>query len=104
MDLAVYFIIAILMVAVTWFIGRFWRKDFKKAITTIAGLAVVLPLIVIFIIGAFGILQSEPEVAQEIADSTIANIINYVIDKLPYIVISDVAGIIVGSLFTKRED
>ena len=107
MDLALYFVIAILMVIATLLIGKFLGDEAKQAILYLAGLAVVLPMIVIALMGMLGMLQSDPATAQEIASSTIEAIVNYTVEKLPYIVISDVAGIIVGgivSLFTGRED
>ena len=107
MDLTIYLVIAILMAAATFFIGKFLGSEAKQAILYLAGLAVVLPMFIIAITGMLGMLQSTPETAQEIASSTIEAIVNYTAEKLPYIVISDVAGIIVGgivSLFTGRED
>jgi len=106
MDLTLYLVIAILMAIATFFIGKFLGDEAKQAILYLAGLAVVLPIIVVTIAGMLGMLQSTAETAEEIASSTIQAIVNYTVGKLPYIVISDVAGIIVGSvvaLFTGRE-
>lgn len=106
MDLGLYFIIAIIMAFVTWLVGKIWGYRAKETIRTIVVLAVVLPIFIIAIVGMLGMLQ-EPEAAEEIAASTIDTIINYVVEKLPYILISDIAGIIVGRVvgfFTGRED
>jgi len=58
---------------------------------------VLLPIAFYFITGTFGMLHVDPKNAQAIADSTITNMINYVTAQLPSIVISDVAGAIVGA-------
>jgi len=97
MDLTLYFFIAISMAFGTWIVGKIWGYGAKEAIGTMAGLAVALPMILIFIVGAFGILDN-PEEAGEITSSVIESLINYIADKLPYIVISDVAGITVGRI------
>jgi hypothetical protein len=107
MDLTIYLFIAILMAAATFAIGKIFGDKAKQAILYLAGLAVILPIIVIALVGMLGMLQTDPATAQEIAASTTEAIINYVAEKLPYIVISDVAGIIFGgiaSLFSRRRD
>ena len=106
MDLGLYFVIAIAMALATWLVSEIFRYETKQKITTIVGLAIVLPLLIIFLFGAAGILQ-DPESAQVIESSTMEAITDYVGGKLPYIVISDIAGIIAGSIMgylTRREE
>ena len=104
MDLGLYFVIAIIIAFATWLIGRIWRYKAKQAIITIGAMAVVLPIIIIFIAGWWGMLH-EPGAGGEIANKTIEAIINYVVNNLPYILVSDVAGVLVGAVvgsFTRR--
>lgn len=105
MDLIPYFIIAIVMAILTWLIGVLWGYGTKQAITTLIALTVLLPIIIIYLTGTLGMLH-DPEATEEIGAWTIEAIVNYVAANLPYIVVSDIAGIIVGwvaSLFTRRE-
>ena len=107
MDLTVYFFVAIIMALATWFASRMWGKQFEKTITTIASLAVIVPLLVIFISGALGMLYGDPNNVQEVANSTIEKVVDYVAEKLPYIIISDFAGIFAGivvGIFTRRDN
>ena len=104
MDLGLYFVIAIIIAFATWLIGRIWGYKAKQTILTIGAMAIVLPIIIIFIAGWWGMLH-EPGSSTEIADKTIEAIINYVVNNLPYILISDVAGVFVGAMvgsFTRR--
>ena len=97
MDLGLYFIIAIFMAFATWLVGKIWGYRAKQTIIAIAALAVILPLYIIVVVGLFGILQY-PESVKEVASSFMEAIILYVLGKLPYILISDIAGIIVGRI------
>jgi len=66
------------------------------------GLAVVLPIIVIFIFGAFDMLSADRESARAGADDTIAQLLGYFGGKLLDIVISDLGGEIAGVFIDKK--
>jgi hypothetical protein len=103
-DLGLYFFIAVIIAFATWLIGMIWGYKAKQAIITIAAMAVILPIVIIFIAGWWGMLH-EPGSGAEIANKTIEAIINYIVNKLPYILVSDVAGVLVGAVvgsFTRR--
>ena len=104
MDLTLYFFIAFFMAIATWLVGLVYGRRAREAVISIATLSVILPMVIIFIAGMWGMLKS-PEVAEEIASSTIELTISYVAEKLPSIIISDVCGIIAGgivSMFTRQ--
>ena len=96
-DLTLYLLIAVGIALITWLIGKVWGYTTRQAILTISFAMVVLPMMLIFIIGAFGILQ-EPESAKVITSSTTEAIVNYFVRKLPYIILSDLAGITAGAI------
>jgi len=103
-DLGLYFIIAIIIAFATWLIGRIWGYTAKQAIITIGALAIILPILIIFIAGWWGMLH-EPGSGAETANKTVEAIITYTANKLPYIVVSDVVGVLVGGIvgsFTRR--
>ena len=105
MDLALYFLIAILMAAGTWFFGWLWGYKAKEAIMTIVVLALVVPLL-LTVSATIAMLRSDPLAVQGIMSSTVEVVKNYVMEKLPYIVISDIAGIILGRIigyFTRKK-
>jgi len=99
MDLTTYFFIAIAMAFATWLIGKIWGYGTKKAITTILGLFVLMPIFIIYVIGVIK-MQLNPEAINQIAASTIEALITYVAEKMPYIAISDFAGLIVGRIIS----
>ena len=106
MDLGLYFVIAVIIAFATWLIGVIWGYKTKRTIITIGAIAAILPIVIIFIAGWWGMLQ-EPGSDGEMANKTIEAIIDYMANRLPYIYISDMAGVLVGvvvSLFTKRSD
>ena len=59
--------------------------------------AVIMPLLLIFICGAFSIMNADPSTSASMAQATANDSINYVARILPEVVVSDVVGAIVGT-------
>ncbi|MEQ4487475.1 MAG: hypothetical protein AAC993_01395 [Dehalococcoides mccartyi] len=77
----------------------------SKNLAALISVAVLVPII-FWVVVAIIQMNSDPAIAQQIADTTISRIINYFGDNLPGIVISDFFGTLVGSLiglFISRE-
>lgn len=77
----------------------------SRNLAALISAAVIVPII-FWVIVAVAQMNANPASAQQIAGSTISQIINYFGDNLPGIVISDVFGTITGAvigLFISRE-
>jgi len=61
---------------------------------------VLVPLVIIIVMGVIGVLDAGPGMADQASSDTIAAIINYMINNLPGMVISAIAGAVVGFLVT----
>lgn len=96
-DVLVYLGLSILMALAVWLVGKVWGYGTKKAITTILSLAVILPIILIALVGMIK-MQSNPSGTNEIVAATIDQIVNFFADKIVYIVLADIAGIIAGAI------
>lgn len=68
----------------------------SRNIAALISAAVIVPLIFWFVVAAIQI-NSNPSSAQQIADSTISQMVTYIGNHLPGIVISDVFGTITGA-------
>ncbi|MFC1932371.1 hypothetical protein ACFLXU_01905 [Chloroflexota bacterium] len=92
------FILALITAIIVFVLTLVLGNDISALLKSVGAVIVVLPIAFYFLSGTLGMLHVDPETAQAIADSTVSNIINYVTAKLPSIVISDVAGAIVGTV------
>jgi len=91
------FILALITAIIVFVLTLAFSDDIGTLLKTAGAVILILPIAFYFITGMFGMLHTDPESAQTIADSTIAIIMNYVTAKLPSIIISDLAGAIVGA-------
>jgi len=96
MDWILIFITALLMAIAVILIRAIFGKRVAWFIGVIGALSVLLPLVMIIILGIMGMLKAEPGTNSD----TISAIFNYVVEKLPELVISAIAGAIVGFLIT----
>jgi hypothetical protein len=94
-NLRLAFVTALLMALLTVLISAIFGKKVAWVIGMIGTLSVLLPLILIVVLGVSGILENSEGVGQ-VASDTISNIVRYMRDHLPGLVISAVAGAVVG--------
>jgi hypothetical protein len=92
------FILAIITAIIVFILTLVLGEEFGSLLKSIGITIVILPILFYFLIGIMGMLNAEPENTQVIADKTISNIIDYIATKLPSIIISDLAGAIVGAI------
>ena len=77
----------------------------SRNLAALISAAVIVPIL-FWVLVAVVQMNSNPASAQQVTDSTISQIINYFVDHLPRIVISDVFGTITGAvigLFISRD-
>jgi hypothetical protein len=91
------FILAILVAAFT-FIIALKNKRMASALGQISALVILGPIFFYAIAGMMGMLNADAEAVQSISDSTVTKIIDYVGGQLPSILISDLAGALVGAI------
>jgi hypothetical protein len=100
MDWKLAFITALLMALATILIRAVLGKKVAWVVGVIVGLSVLLPLLLIIGLGVAGMLKAEPGSMGKASSETIAAIYNYMVENLPGLIISAVAGAIVGFLVT----
>ena len=98
MDLTLYFFISILMAIGTIIIGKKYGRKKTSAIERLSFLALILPVVLTGSFAIFKMMNANPEETEEISNKAVTQIIDYAAEKLPYIVVSDFAGIIAGTL------
>lgn len=91
------FTLALFVAAIVFILTLFIGEKFGAWISTVCLAIIVAPMLFYFIVGSVGMLNADPETAKEISDTTITKITEYVSNKLPSVVISDIAGAIVGA-------
>jgi len=91
------FTLALIVAAIVFILTLIFGEEFKTWIGTVCLVIIVTPILFYFIVGYLGMLNTDPETAKEISDTTITKITEYVSNQLPSVVISDVAGAIVGA-------
>jgi len=96
MDWMLVFVTALLMALAAILIRAMFGKRVAWFIGVIGALSVLLPLVIIIILGIMGMLKAGPGTSYD----TITAIYNYMVAKLPELVISAIAGAIVGFLMT----
>ncbi len=100
MDLRLALTTAVLSALATILIGVMFGKRVAWIIGFAGTLSVLLPLILIVVFGVTGMLEADGAGVGQAASNTETAIINYMIENLPGLVISAVAGAVVGFIFT----
>ena len=96
-DYGLYLLLALIMGFVTWLLAKSGERHIGEVIVQIGVAMVVLPLLIILIV--FMIRSYiHPEAVNELASKTIDAMVLYFAEKLPYVILSDLAGTIVGSI------
>lgn len=92
------FTLALIVASIVFILTISFGGKFKAWIKTVGLIIVITPIAFYFIVGYLGMLDTDPETARAIADTTIAKITEYVSNQLHSIVISDIAGAVVGAV------
>jgi len=96
-DLGLYLLLASIMAFVTWLLTKTGERRFGEVIVQVGTAMVIVPIILMFIVFVIKS-QINPEAVNELASETIDAITTYFADNLPFIVLADVAGAIVGGV------
>ena len=96
-DFGLYLLLASIMAFVTWLLTKTGERKAGEVIVQIGTAMVVVPMIIMFIVFVIKA-QINPEAVNELSSETIDAIVIYFTEKLPFVVLSDVAGVIVGSI------
>ena len=96
-DFGLYLLLALIMGFVTWLLTKTGERKVGKVIVQIGVAMVIVPLLLMLIVF---MIQSyiNPESVNELASKTIDAMVMYFAEKLPYVVLSDLAGAIIGSI------
>jgi predicted membrane-bound mannosyltransferase len=81
-------------------IQAIFGKKVAWTVGFVGGLALLLPLFVIIAAGVSGMLKDGPGAAADTSSETITAIVNYMAENLPGLVISAIAGAVVGFLLS----
>jgi hypothetical protein len=96
MDLKLAFTTALLMALATVLIGAVFGKKVAWVIGFVCALSVLLPLVLIIVLGVAGMLESDSVEAGQAASNTVSAVFAYLVENLPSLVVSALAGAIVG--------
>jgi phosphoglycerol transferase MdoB-like AlkP superfamily enzyme len=95
-DLLFLFVLALSLAIATVVIRKLFGKRVAAVVKLLLTAAVILPLVLIIFFGITRSLQASQENAREIGLATARAVVDYAVVNLPGIVISDIAGIMVG--------
>ena len=96
-DFGLYILLSIIMAFVTWLLVKSGERKIGEVIVQVGTAMVILPLIfmlIVFMIQS----QVHPEAIDQLASKTIDAMVLFVAEKLPFVILADVAGAIVGSI------
>ena len=96
-DFGLYLLLAVIMAFVTWLLTKTGERKAGEVIVQIGTAMIVVPMIIMLIV-FFIKVQLNPGVANELAAEAIDQIVTFFAEKLPFVLLSDVAGAIVGSI------
>ena len=96
-DFGLYLLLALIMGFVTWLLTKTGERKVGEVIVQIGAAMVIVPLLLMLIVF---MIQSyiNPEAVNELASKTIDAMVMHFAKKLPYVVLSDLAGAIIGSV------
>lgn len=96
-DFGLYLLLTLIMAFVTWLLTKMGERKAGEVIFQIGTSMIVIPMIIMLIV-FFLKAQIHPEAINELAATTIDQTITFFSGKLPFVLLSDVAGTIVGSI------
>lgn len=96
MNLKLAFTTALLMALGTVLIRAVFGKKVAWVIGLVGALSVLVPLVLIVVLGIMGMLESDSIGAGQAASNTASAVFAYVAENLPNLVISAIAGAVVG--------
>ena len=96
-DFGLYLLLAVIMAFVTWLLTKSGERKAGEVIVQIGTAMIVVPMIIMLIV-FFIKAQLNPGAANELATEAIDQIVTFFVEKLPFVLLSDVAGVIVGSI------
>lgn len=107
MDLVQLFWIGVIVAIMAWIATAILHKNIVAVVGTIGIASFLVPMLIIYLSGVIEMqsVSSDITAMTDIANNTIVKIMKYFGDHLPEIVVSDIAGTMVGSiagLFTRR--
>jgi predicted PurR-regulated permease PerM len=96
-DFGLYLLLAVIMAFVTWLLTKTGERKAGEVIVQIGTAMIVVPMIFLLIV-FFIKAQLNPEAVNELAAKAIDQIVTFFAENLPFVLLSDVAGAIVGSI------
>lgn len=92
------FALAVITATVVFILTLVFGSQAQMWFITVGTALVLMPILIVFLFGTSAMLNADAQAAKVTADSTVEMIVLYVSQKLPSIVISEVAGAIVGTV------
>ena len=96
-DFGLYLLLAVIMAFVTWLLTKTGERKAGEVIVQVGTAMIVVPMIIMLIV-FFIKAQLNPGAVNELGAETIDQIVTFFAEKLPFVLLSDVAGVIVGSI------
>ena len=96
-DFGLYLLLAVIMAFVTWLLTKTGERKAGEVIVQVGTAMIVVPMIIMLIV-FFIKVQLNPGAANELAAEAIDQIVTFFAEKLPFVILADVAGAFVGSI------
>ncbi len=96
-DFGLYLLLALIMGFVTWLLTKTGERKAGEVIVQVGAAMVIMPLLVMLIVFVIRA-QLNPDAMNELASETIDAMVTFFAEKLPFVLLSDLAGAIVGSI------
>jgi hypothetical protein len=89
--------LAFFMAVVAFVLALIFGDQITALLATIGAMLFILPVVLVFTQAAFGMIGSDAATASNISESTTSWMVSYLSAKLPSIIISEMAGAVVGA-------
>jgi len=96
-DFGLYLLLALILAFVTWLLTKTGERKIGEVIIQVGAAMVILPLLIMLIVFTFKS-YLDPAATEELAPSTINAMTNYIGEKLPFAILSDLAGAVIGAI------
>jgi len=89
---------AFLMAIITFILALLLGSSIASVLGMIGRAALLIPILLVFLAGAIIIITADPATSANVAEATSAWSINYIVGKLPGVILSEFAGAVVGMI------
>ncbi len=87
-----------IMATITFILTLLLGSSITSILDMIGRATLLIPILLVFIAGALIMITADPATSANVAEATSSWSINYIVGKLPGVILAEFAGIVVGAI------